>query len=433
MKIQIAESLCMTADSKAIPQPKWRFLAACGLLFLVHLILLYLTLNRHLDFLFNDASHRLGPGTDFGAFYNAGVSFAKDGNIYGHGPGFGFRYHPLFALGFLSHLAHFPGMTAFRIWIFINEAALVAAFFHLWKLKPSRIFFLKAAGFTVLFSPLYLELFMGNASLITAAILFMAFYFLHREKTVPFLILFIVALLVKPIGLVFFPWLLVRKKFIPVAVAGLIFVGSAVPYFVTHPADFQLFWNINTSGISQPGWVIHGGQMGFHGLLTDLCTRLNGISTLELGSYSQLPASCQFLLGALPLVLAGLGIFISYQCKDNFGLCIFTWIAVYILGYQDVWEHSYSFVLLGLAYLFVEKSLSRRLLLICAVVLALPTLFAFYDPEVIRNGTIDPEHDWNLGVSVLHHAVKPLAMLVLFGACLTEAFRKWRRLRQVRS
>lgn len=419
----------MAADSKATAQPRWRFLAAVGLLFLAHLVLLYLTVNRHLDFLFNDAAHRLGPGTDFGAFYNAGVSCARDGNIYGHGPGFGFRYHPLFALGFLSHLAQFPGMTAFRIWIFLNEAALVAAFVHLWKLKPSRSFFLKAAGFTVIFSPLYLELFMGNASLMAAALLFMAFYYLHREKTVPFLVLFIVALLVKPIGLVFFPWLLIRRKFVPVAVAGLVFVGSAVPYFASHPADFQLFWNINTSGISQPGWVVHGGQMGFHGLMTDLCTRLNGISTLELGAYSQLPAFCQIILYALPLVLVGLGIFISFQCKNSFGICIFSWIAVYILGYQDVWEHSYSFVLLGLANLYVEKALSRRLFLVCAMILALPTLFLFYDPEVITNGTIDPEHDWNLGISLLHHSVKPLAMLVLFGACFRIAFRNWKKVR----
>jgi len=423
----------MTADPKPSPEPRWRFLGMCGLLFLVHLVLLYLTLNRHLDFLFNDASHRLGPGTDFGAFYNAGVSYAKGGNIYGHGPGFGFRYHPLFAIGFLSHLARFQGMTAYGIWIFLNEALLLAAVFHLWKLKPSRGFFLKAAGFTVIFSPLYLELFMGNASLMAAAVLFMAFYYLFREKTALFVGIFTLSLIIKPLGLVFIPWLLLRKKIVPVAVAGVVFLISAVPYFSAHPADFRLFWNINTSGISQPGWVVHGGQMGFHGLLTDICARLNGISTLELGSYSQLPGLCQILLFALPLVLIGLGLFISLQFKDHFGICIFSWIAVYILGYQDVWEHSYSFLLLGLAYLFVEKTVSRRMLVVCSIVLALPTLFVFYDPDVILNGTIDPEHDWNLGVSLLHHSIKPLAVLVLFGACVYEAFKKWKLPRAVRS
>jgi hypothetical protein len=127
--------------------------------------------------------------------------------------------------------------------------------------------------------------------------------------------------------------------------------------------------------------------------------------------------------------LVGLGIFISFQCKNSFGICIFSWIAVYILGYQDVWEHSYSFVFLGLAYLYVEKALPRRLFLVCAMILALPTLFLFYDPEVITNGTIDPEHDWNLGISLLHHSVKPLAMLVLFGTCFRIAFRKWKQVR----
>jgi hypothetical protein len=73
------------------------------------------------------------------------------------------------------------------------------------------------------------------------------------------------------------------------------------------------------------------------------------------------------------------------------------------------------------------------MLVVCSIVLALPTLFVFYDPDVILNGTIDPEHDWNLGVSLLHHSIKPLAVLVLFGACVYEAFKKWKLPRAVRS
>ena len=392
----------------------------------MHLVLLYSMQYRHLDFLFNDAAHRLGPGTDFAAYYNAGVFYAREGNIYGHGPGFGFRYHPLFAIGFLSHLAHFKGMTAFAIWIFINEIFLMAAVFHFWKLKPVRGFFIKGVGFLALFSPLYLELFMGNASLIVAAILFISFYYLHRGKTGVSIGIFTLSLIIKPLGLVFFPMLLFRRKIVPVALPVFILVGTAVPYFFSNTGDFDLFWKINSEGISQPGWVIHAGNMGFHGLLTDVCARLSGISTLELGSYSQLPGFCQAMLFALPLVLIAIAVFINSNFKDKLGICVFSWIAVYLLGYQDVWEHSYSFVLLGLAFLYIENSVPKKLLLVCSIVLALPTLFVLYDPDIIKNGTIDPEHDWNLSVSLLHHSVKPLAVLVLFGACLNEAVKKSR-------
>jgi hypothetical protein len=116
----------------------WRIF---GPIAVVHITLLVLTLTRTLDPLFNDAQHRFGPGTDFYAYYYAGKGWLAGEGMYGHGPGWGFRYHPLFAATVGALLSLLSESAAFGAWVFLQAAAFWGVLVLMWRrLGGTRVF-----------------------------------------------------------------------------------------------------------------------------------------------------------------------------------------------------------------------------------------------------------------------------------------------------
>jgi len=386
----------------------------------IHFTLLSKTLKRDLDFVFNDAQHRVGPGTDFGAYYVSAVRWRQGKGIYGHGPGFGYRYHPAFVLTAGNLLSRLDLKTAHKVWVGINEAFLVLALILARRLFPVATHFLAAAAILVFFSPYYLEQYMGNCTFAAAALLFLAFELYRSDRLVLFLGAFVASVLIKPLGLVFLPLLLLRKEFVLVGAIAVVVVATALPYFLLDPAGWNIFYKINTAPVPWKGWVIHGGNQGLNGLLVDLCTRLSGVPTKQLESLRQLPSACRFLLYAYPILLFALTVACMVRLRESLSVGIFLCVAIYLLCYKDVWEHSYVILLPGLAYLWHSGVVNRTLILCCSIGLALPTAFALYDPP-LPPGPIDPEHVWGLGTSLVHHTTKPIWVVALFLGCLHAA------------
>ena len=172
--------------------------------------------------------------------------------------------------------------------------------------------------------------------------------------------------------------------------------------------------------VKQPLWLVHAGNQGLHGFFGALFTRLSGIPTWKLASYDQLPTLSRLVLAGLPVLLLGVTLRASWLIRERAEVGIFLWSCVYLLGFHDVWEHSYSVLVLGLGLLWTTDFVPRRLLILCSIGLALPTAFALYDLR-LPPGPYDPEHGWSTAVSLLHHATKPLWLLVLYVVCVWRA------------
>ena len=167
------------------------------------------------------------------------------------------------------------------------------------------------------------------------------------------------------------------------------------------------------------GFAIHAGTQGLHGLLVTLGTRLSGVSTAELASYAQLPSLLRGWIALWPLLFVVPSFVATYRLRHaRPEAALFLWVATYVPGYKDVWEHSYTFLIPGLVFLWLSGRVNPRLFLLCAIALALPTGFALYDDPTLPAGPAEPEHSWSLWTAALHHATKPLWVLLLWIACL---------------
>src|SRR5262249_9032435 len=184
----------------------WQLAALLGL----HVVLLGLMLTRRLDFLFNAAMHRNGPGTDFAAYYVAGGAWLRSESMYGPGPGFGFRYHPLFAMTVGAALSRLDFGRAYGVWVAVNEILLAVDLVIVRRLLPDPPRYLGIVALVVVFTPYYRELFMGNASIVAVSLLLIALFLDAqgwRSAVVP---LVVASIVVKSVGLVFVPLLLLR-------------------------------------------------------------------------------------------------------------------------------------------------------------------------------------------------------------------------------
>lgn len=408
------------AAPRSASAARWWWIGGAILLAL-HLVLVWLMVSRSLDPLFNDTRHRLGPGTDFATYYEAGREWNAGRTVFGDGPAFGYRYHPLLAMTVGATLARIPFTPAYVAWMILFEILLLADLVVFHRIMGATRRFAGLVVLLLLFSPYYLELYMGNASFLAASLLLLAWFADRRGQRTVFVALFAASILVKPIGLVLLPLLLVHRRFGEAALIAGIVAVLAVPYFVSRPDDLGMVFAVNTLGRS-PGWLVHAGNQGLHGFFGTLLTRWSGIPTGSLASYGQLPGAARGLLAVLPLGLALVSLRTSWLTRDRIEVGIFMWSCVYLMGYHDVWEHSHAMLVLGLGLLWTVDFVPRRILVPCSIGLAAPTAFALYDVP-LPPGPYDPEHQWSAAVSLLHHATKPAWLLALYLACVWQAER----------
>ena len=390
--------------------------AALVALVALHATLVALALARALDPLFNDAKHRLGPGTDFLAYYNAGAASARGLSPYGLGPGFGFRYHPLFASAFGATLASLPPTSAWWAWCALLEATLLALVAYAWRTlaAPQRV---PAAAILLLGAPYLLELYMGNATFLAFAALFAALLCEERNRRGAGAALYALSLLVKPVGLVLAPWYLLRRRWHALGALAAV-AALAAPTFLTRPGAWRQFVEVNVDAIPAPGWVIHAGNQGLHNLLADVFARAAGVPTATLATFDALPVPARVVLPALPVAYAAAALAADRRHGLDFWRGVALWAGLYPCAYKDVWEHSYAMAPLVL-YAMHRAGLWSRLTTALAVPLTAPTLFALYDVP-LPPGPIDPEHHWSAAVALLHHATRSLPMLAL---CAEAALR----------
>lgn len=396
----------------------------------IHLVGLSLMLSRQADFLFNDASHRIGPATDFRSMHTAGVAWQNGDRLYGQGPGGGYRYHPFAVMTFYGWLSYLPLKVAFYVWIGLSELLLLAALIALRRLIPNPYHYSYWMLGLSLATPLYLELYMGNATLAAVALLISAYDQESRNRPIAATSIFIISCLVKPIGVILLPLMVIKRRVIPALVTVGILVILAVPYAVAEPQNFTRMILFNfTDQVNSPGFLVHAGNQGLHALLTRIGAWQTDVALTSLHSIDQLSPFFSHLLFIWPFLLFALAIWLAwrYRAANNAALMLGSFLLTFVCAYREIWEHSYVAAVLAALLLWGAGTVNRKAIVVGFIIVALPTALAFYDISYTGGRMHDPDWEWSTTVSLLHHATKPTGAIILLSAAVVGVIRSGRR------
>lgn len=393
---------------------------------LVHFCMLLSLQWGFLNPLFDDAVHRSGQGVDFYSAVQAGRNLLDGVSIYStkpieqvvpfYNP---YRYHPFVAytVGVLSSVLR-PDV-AYVVWIVILEGLLLLNILLTRSLFSDSSSGVIAMSMWLLFSPYYLEMYMGQFSFVMASLLFWSLvaWMKGSEQTGDFW--WTVSLMVKSFSALFVPVLLKLHRWKVVIAGAIVSIGVALPYFVLQPgsaADFSL--NFTQSVRAQ---TLFGNQ-GFAALIGILILRISGLWTDFAQEFATRIDRMNDIL-VLPfalwtLVVVGYSLIVTVKASRDSGISLLLlWILAYFLFYKHVWEHQYVMLLPVFVLLYHQTKLRmiefpRALFWTVFGVVALPTAFVFIDRSPVL---FDPEIPWRTWESLLFHAPKPLAVMALFG------------------
>lgn len=375
--------------------------------------------------LFDDATHRSGQAADFFAVYQAGTNLIDGVSVYSTSPErqsvpyyYPYRYHPFVAVTLGLAIQALPPFAAYGIWIIFLEFLLLVNLRLTWSLFDRKSDAVRAMALWMVFSPMYLELYMGQFSYAMASIMFWCIVAWAREKRLQGDLWWSLSLVVKSNSALFSAVLLRERKWLTVLAAGSAAVLAGLPYFLAVPGSYPEFAQ-NYTGRMTVSTLL--GNQGFAALLGMMTIRVSGLWTGDLQELGQRVPQMDQLM-EVPILLwtiliVGTALYVTFKSQrpvaPEFHLL---WLLAYFLFYKHVWEHQYVmllplFVLLYWRMTVGGLDLSPTIFWSVFTVLALPTAFVFLDRSPVL---FDPELSWNLEESLIFHVPKPLAVLVLF-------------------
>ncbi len=369
--------------------------------------------------LFYDSSHRFGQGCDFYSIYLAGEHARQGASIYAWShlhPGvpyaYPYRYLPFaaFTLGVLVSLV--PAKISYWTWIVICEAILVRNIQVTRKnaADPARAWIPTAIW--LVFTPYYLELFMGQFTFVVASLMLWAFDSWQHNENRRFSLAdagWILSILLKPIPLLLAPIAILQRRYVALATGTAMIVATSWLYFARFPSDFSVLMSMN----AHPFPDAHSGNMGLMALFGALCAPDN------------VPLFMVLKYATYLIVVAGVA-YVYFMCLRNqseaksvtvirlFAACS----AAYLLCYVDVWEHHYVILLPALALLAATND-DWRIWLPAYAICALPTTFASYDIHHVA-ANFNPDLVWPRPLVYLQHVLKPLSAVWLFAGAVVK-------------
>jgi len=387
--------------------------AMLGVAAAIHLTFLVSLNTGWLNPLFNDAYNRPGPGVDFFAIYHAGRQVVTDGDPYAmdekprvtphYSP---FRYPPAVALTIGVAVSGLKPWPTYIAWLVLLELILAANLLLMRKLVHDELHRdVLTAGFLG-FTPLYLELWMGQFTLATATLVMFAFYAWERGKHRLGAGLWAGAAVIKLFPLALVPLLVRQRRFFTVAVGGAVF-GASLVWFFWHPDAWEVFYRLNFTEVDFKTY--HAGNFGLQAWAYETLRLFHSPTEAQWRPIASLMS--------LSLVAATTAAMVRHRHADARVSVAIALILLPLLS-KHVWEHHYilvlpAFVLLTAAW----ADQPRRLRVLVAVygLLWLPSALVF-----LQDGgpTWYPELQWSQGAIAAHHALKPLTLLALFVYCV---------------
>jgi hypothetical protein len=416
-----------------------RAVALFGIGVSVHLLFLSSLATGFLDPLFDDTTHRLGRGADFYAVYQAGQNVIDGVSIYEWNRDtsivpywYPYRYAPppALTLGRVATLVR--PETAYLAWVAILEALLGMSLWLTWRWFPDRRRALIAMSLWLLFSPYYLEIYLGQFSFAMASLTFWA---LHWWSSGPRRFgdsAWIASLLLKSNSVLFAPALLKDRRWKPVAVGAVLLAATSIPYFLAAPGSFRIFSQNVTGGLSAASLP---GNLGMAALVATSFLRLGGgwsaSGPIRDGLEPGLVGPIELPLMLLTLLVGGATLFVTIRTsRRRFPELVLLWLLVHFLAYKHVWEHHYVMILPVFILLYRRMAegspvrISPSVFWGAFALIALPTPFVFLD---IPSAPIDPEFQWTTAASLVYHVGKPVAVLAIYIALALAMLRAERQ------
>jgi hypothetical protein len=383
-------------------------LISAGTLHVVGLLSLHF---GYLDPLFSDTETHIGQGSDFFAVHSAGHNFLHGDSVYAAYEGSGvpyaypFRYLPStgFSLGALLSLL--PPWVAYWGWVVLSECLLLFNVALTWRLAPSQSSRVIGTVMWLLFTPFYVELFVGQFSFVMGSVMFWLGLSLVAGDRRRVFATWLASLLLKANSLILLPvaW---RTGWLREAALGIVVVAALnLPYFLLAPGSWTV-WSANfdfASGrsIADP----HAGNLGLSSVQSLLRADLHG------------PLADVALQWGPAVVIASLAA-TALSNRRRVVPLIALWTCVYFLVHDEVWEHHYTMLLPVLVLLVIFEPQLRRAAVLTYVLIALPTPYALFQsapaPEP-RVWFFDAQQDWSQLEVYAYHLAKVLPVLALWG------------------
>lgn len=387
--------------------------AVVALAIVVHGSFLVSLHTRTLNPLFNDAYNRPGPGADFFAIYHAGRQIVSGGDPYVDDesprvtPPFApFRYPPGVAMTLGVAVQTLPPWTAYVGWIVLLEATLLACLLATRRLiATARHRDLLTAGWLA-FTPLYLELWMGQFTLITAALVLFAYLAWRAGRPIAGAGLWATGVALKLFPLALVPMLLRRRR-IGAVLAGAIALVLALAWFAWHPEAGRLFYRLNVSEVDLRSF--HAGNFGLQAFVHDAIAITGPISA----DVWRWIAMASTLVVVTTATLA-----MTWRRDADERVSIAIALLLLPLVSKHVWEHHYVVVLPALTLLvaaWADRPERLGALAVVYLLLWLPSPLL-----LLQHGGPDwyPERAWTPTTRAVYHALKPMTVLALFAGCV---------------
>ncbi len=394
--------------------------ALLGAAILIHLLMLVSWRTGTLNPLFFDATVTRGRrGWDFYALYQAGhnvltghSAYESDGAridvVIPGGTYTPFRYLPVsaYTLGVALNLV--SPLWAYRLWVACIELVLLACIFLTWRAVQDADRRARLTAMWLCYTPYYLELYMGQFSLVQGALVFlMLLWALGQQLRLGFDLTWVASVLWKQNTALFLPLMVRLKRWRAILILALLLIATAGPYFFLYPGSLGAFLR-NFVG-EQPWFQL--GNLGFRQLVFDAMWSLGDVLHVQISPalYVRVQQALVALIVAIPLAL------LLFDRQPNVLTHLSLWMTAYFLAYHHVWEHHYVMLL----PVMVVLAMRHESPWLCALylLLALPTPFYLIDPhgqvaivDAMRWTPIRP-----LWQDLLYHASKAAPALLLYG------------------
>lgn len=357
---------------------------------------------------------------DFFAIYEAGHRAIEGQSLYYGGwaepalapYGAPYRYVPIFAY-LAAPMTVLPAWWAYWGWVAFNELLLVLNAYATWRIAGKERWGVIAAAMWFVFTPFYLEQYMGQFSFLMATALFWTGVGLVRGRELLAGPAWLLSLITKSNSALMAP-LFLRIGWWRTFVAGSALLALNLPYFLWRRYDFELFYKMNFTGFLDPPldrFVLY--HPADHGGLAFL---RNWAMTLD-PTLADLPVALSL---GLAIGVVGCSLAATFLPRKVDPLALFAvWVAAFFLFFHVVWEFHYVMFLPVLVLLVALRPAARPWALAAYVLVALPTPYWLLNnvwntasPEAI--GLLRVQATWPAWGVVLQHAAKPLPVAALW-------------------
>jgi len=390
--------------------PGRRALLTIALLF--HLsLLISLSAGWYQPLTFDSVATHGRRGWDFYALYQAGHNALTGVSIYEsdndkidvvapvYTP---YRYLPFGACTLGVALNALSPEQAYGLWELVIEGTLLACAITSWRLahEPNRGALL--ASMWLLYTPLYLEFYLGQFTLVQAAFVWAMLLACRTGWTRRADVWWTLSLLWKQNTALLAPLYLRQRRFGALALIGLLVLAASLPYWLAMPGSWADFAQ-NLSAV--PGHQLGnlGVRQWLYSLASWLAPHWSPSGHIWLGRIWVLVV---IMMSALATLRAP---------RDEAPALLCLWLTTYFLTYHDVWEHHYVLALPLCVWLVHQHG--SRWVLVCWTLLAIWTPYILIDPT--GRAAVDAAMRWTPlsppWLDVIYHSAKALPILALWG------------------